>query len=152
MAAAVAGCAGRQDLSYTRAGPAVPQLWPVEGAPLVISSGFGSTRGRGKNSRFHKGIDLPAPRGAAVIAAAAGTVITVASEGAYGRYVVIDHESGYQTLYAHLLEFAVRPGDRVGAGQMIGRVGKTGNATGYHLHYEVHRNGQVVDPIGYVPR
>lgn len=130
----------------------MPQLWPVDGAPHVVSSAFGSTRGSGRNSRFHKGIDLPAPRGTSVVAAAQGIVTLVENEGAYGRYVVIDHQSGYHTLYAHLLEAVVRPGERVGAGQLIGRVGKTGNATGYHLHYEVHRNGQLVDPIAYVPR
>ncbi len=152
LLAALTGCAGHQELSYTRAGPDVPELWPVDLSTHVISSAFGSTRGRGKNSRFHKGIDLPAPRGTAVVASAAGVVFVVADDGAYGRYIVIDHRSGYRTLYAHLLESSVRPGDRVGAGQLIGRVGKTGNATGYHLHYEVHRNGQLVDPIAYVPR
>lgn len=148
----MAGCAGHPDISYTRAGPSVPQLWPVDGAPRVVSSAFGSTRGSGRNSRFHKGIDLPAPRGTSVIATASGTIAQISDEGDYGRYIVIDHHSGYHTLYAHLLEAFVRTGDRVGAGQLIGSVGKSGNATGYHLHYEVHRNGQLVDPIVYVPQ
>jgi murein DD-endopeptidase MepM/ murein hydrolase activator NlpD len=78
--------------------------------------------------------------------------VSVRNSGAYGRYIVIDHGNGYRTLYAHLNAFHVRMGDRVGAGQSIGGVGKSGNATGYHLHYEVHRNGQTVDPIAYVPR
>jgi len=148
----LAACAGHQDYAYTRAGPTVPQLWPVSNSSRTVSSAYGSQRGRGKNARFHKGIDIPSPRGTPVVATAAGTVALVRSTGDYGRYIVLDHANGYQTLYAHLNDFAVRSGDRVGAGQTIGSVGKSGNATGYHLHYEVHRNGQTVDPIAYVPR
>lgn len=146
-------CAGRGEYAPAGGSAPVPSLWPIGQSAHVVSSGYG-TRGRqgGKNSRFHKGIDLPAPRGTAVVAAAAGTVSLVANQGAYGRYVVIDHGNGYQTLYAHLLEFQTRPGARVAAGQRIGSVGKSGNATGYHLHYEVHRRGQTVDPMAYLPR
>lgn len=153
VAATLLACASGPDVTYTRAGPDIPRLWPVDSGARVISSGYGTRGGRGgTRTRFHKGIDLPAPRGTPVLATASGTVAVVASEGAYGRYIVIDHQGGFSTLYAHLDAFHVRTGDRVGAGQTIGAVGKSGNATGYHLHYEVHRHGQTVDPMAYMPR
>jgi murein DD-endopeptidase MepM/ murein hydrolase activator NlpD len=151
VALTVSACAGNRAFTPAPSNAGVPFLWPIESVSRVVTSGFGSTRGSGKNERFHKGIDLPAPRGTPVIASAPGIVLLTASEGAYGRYILIDHQNGYRTLYAHLHEFAVRQGDRVAAGQRIGLVGKSGTATGYHLHYEVHRNGQLVDPIAYVP-
>ncbi len=126
-------------------------VWPVDHSSHVIASGYGTRGGRGKTRDFHRGVDISAPRGAPVVAAARGTV-TVAGDGSgYGHYIVVDHGGGVSTLYAHLLDFGVRRGDRVGAGERIGRVGKSGNATGYHLHFEVRRGTQPVDPQGYLP-
>jgi len=80
------------------------------------------------------------------VATAAGRVIFAGRSGAYGRMVVIDHGNGFETRYAHLASTTVRKGERVRRGELIGRVGKSGNATGYHLHYEVRQNGRPVDP------
>ena len=77
------------------------------------------------------------------LAAAAGY------NGGYGKQVLLDHQFGYKTRYAHLSEVLVRPGDRVRRGQLIARTGNTGRSTGPHLHYEVMYMGQVVNPINY---
>jgi murein DD-endopeptidase MepM/ murein hydrolase activator NlpD len=115
--------------------------WPVNGA---LSQHFG-TNG-------HEGIDVAAPQGAIIRAAAAGRV-TVAAKLSYGYgwRIKIDHGGGYTTLYAHLSSFAVAEGDRVGRGQVIGAVGRTGQATGPHLHFEVLLNGHPVDPLKQLP-
>ena len=98
----------------------------------------------------HRGIDLAAPSGTPVRAAAAGTVveatITWSVSPASGTVVVLDHGAGWSTFYTHLDAFEVSTGQRVEAGQTIGRVGSTGRSTGPHLHFEVRRNGEPVDP------
>jgi murein DD-endopeptidase MepM/ murein hydrolase activator NlpD len=81
-----------------------------------------------------------------VRATADGKVVVAEREGAYGRTVVIDHGNGYRTRFAHLKKIAVHDGERVKAGEIIGRVGKSGNASGFHLHYEITRDGTPVDP------
>jgi len=99
-------------------------------------SGYRKSRGLHGNN----GVDWAAPRGTSVVASAAGTV-TIAKyggwNGGYGQYVVIRHNNGTQTLYAHMSAVAVYPGQQVVAGQLVGRVGSTGNSTGNHLHFEV---------------
>jgi len=126
-------------------------VWPVQQGAQVITSGYGERGGRGKSKDFHRGVDISAPRGTPVVAAAAGTVTVAGNASGYGHYLMIDHGNGTSTLYAHLLDFAVRRGDLVRGGATIGRVGKTGNATGYHLHFEVRRGTQTVDPRVYLP-
>jgi len=69
----------------------------------------------------------------------------------YGLYVVVDHANGYQTLYAHLSSISVTKGQTVSQGQVLGKGGRTGYATGNHLHYEVHLNGNIVNPLSYLP-
>ncbi|MCA1991679.1 MAG: M23 family metallopeptidase [Coleofasciculus sp. S288] len=87
--------------------------------------------------RFHAGTDLGAPQGTPVVAAASGQVATADYVGGYGLTVVLEHEEGTQaSLYAHLSEIFVQPGDVVEQGSVIGRVGSTGNSTGPHLHFE----------------
>jgi murein DD-endopeptidase MepM/ murein hydrolase activator NlpD len=87
--------------------------------------------------RFHGGTDLGAPEGTPVIAAVSGQVVAADFLGGYGLTVVLQHEQGMdESLYAHLSEIFVRPGDRVEQGNVIGRVGSTGNSTGPHLHFE----------------
>ena len=132
---------------------AVPSIWPVRASGRIISSGFGDSRGHaGGRARFHTGVDIRAPQGSEVVAAAAGYVIETGSDrGGYGRFVKIGHGKGYETWYAHLAQIGVRKGDRVARGQVIGKVGKTGNVTGFHLHYEVRKNGVPVDPMPYLP-
>ena len=90
--------------------------------------------------------------GAPILAAASGQVVLAAWDNyGYGNHVIISHPDGSQTLYAHLSSFAVAKGDRVAAGQRIGFSGTTGNSTGPHLHFELHRNGVVQDPMQYLP-
>lgn len=122
-------------------------VWPLPGK---ISSGFGK-RGR----RYHWGIDIPAPSGTPIRAAADGLVL-ISSDGmrgysGYGRIVVVEHGGGLSTLYAHNSRNDVRPGTCVRAGETIAEVGATGNATGSHLHFEVRNNGKPVNPLNYLP-
>ncbi len=100
--------------------------------------------------RYHRGIDLKAAYGQEVPAAGRGTVVEAGDRGAYGLTVLVEHGNGVQTRYAHLSALAVGAGDRVLQGQEIGRVGQSGRATGPHLHFEVIRNGQRVDPTAVV--
>jgi murein DD-endopeptidase MepM/ murein hydrolase activator NlpD len=94
----------------------------------------------------HNGVDIAAPIGAPVVAAAGGDVLDVGEYFFSGRTVVLDHGSGFLTLYAHLSEIAIRWRDRVSRGQRIGKVGDTGRVTGAHLHFSVFLNGVAVNP------
>jgi murein DD-endopeptidase MepM/ murein hydrolase activator NlpD len=116
-------------------------IWPVSG---VVTSGFGWRWGR-----MHEGIDISAPTGTAVHAAASGTVIFAGVMSGYGNIVVIDHGNGLATAYAHLSAIWIGGGS-VSQGQGIGAVGCTGSCTGPHLHFEVRVNGSAVDPMGYL--
>jgi murein DD-endopeptidase MepM/ murein hydrolase activator NlpD len=121
---------------------------PINGARL--SSGFGMRRHPILGySRMHRGTDFAAPTGTAILAAGDGTVLRAGRYGAYGNYVRIRHASGYETAYAHLSRYArgMRVGAQVRQGQVIGYVGTTGRSTGPHLHYEVLRRGQQINPI-----
>jgi murein DD-endopeptidase MepM/ murein hydrolase activator NlpD len=97
--------------------------------------------------RFHTGVDLPAAYGHAVPAAAEGQVVFAGEQGGYGLTVVVEHPGGLQSRYGHLSSFDVKAGDHVEAGQVIGRVGQTGRATGPHLHFELLREGRRLDPV-----
>lgn len=136
-----------------------PEAVPALANPLPdaeVTSGFGDRRDpRDGRRRPHEGVDLSAPAGTVVHAPAAGRV-TVAAErygddGRLGRTVVIDHGGGLETLYAHLGSMAVAAGERVEAGEEIGRVGSSGWVTGPHLHLEVRQDGRPVDPAGPIP-
>jgi murein DD-endopeptidase MepM/ murein hydrolase activator NlpD len=116
--------------------------WPVN-AP--VTSPFGWRWGR-----LHEGIDLGAPTGTPIHAAAAGTVIYAAWMDGYGNFVIIDHGGGIATAYGHQSSIAVTEGESVAQGQVIGYVGSTGHSTGPHLHFEVRVNGNAVDPLGYL--
>lgn len=136
------------ELSMVYSGQMMPTgngLWPVPGY-LEINSPFGYRNHpiRGTIS-FHEGIDIPAPTGTPVVAAMGGRVARAQGMGGYGLTVEIEH-GGSMTLYAHLSGFAVRRGDIVEAGQVIGYVGSTGNSTGPHLHFGVYVNGNPCDP------
>jgi murein DD-endopeptidase MepM/ murein hydrolase activator NlpD len=120
----------------------IPTGWPVDPGVASVSSPFGSRR----SGAWHQGIDLSAPKGTPVRATAAGRVVVAERSGDYGRTVVIDHGDGLRTRYAHLRRIAVEQGERVKTGEVIGEVGKSGNASGAHVHYEVVRNGTAVDP------
>lgn len=101
---------------------------------------------------FHKGIDLPAGFKTPIYSPADGVVITVGKERGYGLYMIIKHSDTYTTRYAHLAGFAVRIGDRIARGDVIAYVGNTGRSTGNHLHYEVRKNGNPVDPKGFLSK
>jgi len=103
-----------------------------------------------KTPEFHPGMDFAAPQGTEIFATANG-VVTVADDKSqgYGNHVVIDHGYGYETLYGHMVKFIVVVGQQVKRGQVIGYVGTTGLSTAPHCHYEVHKNGQIMNPINY---
>lgn len=123
-------------------------LWPTNGK---ISSNFGirtsTTTGR---SRMHNGIDLYAPLGTPVIASDSGQVLKAEYDGGYGYSIILYHGGGVATVYAHLSGFNVSTGQFVERGQIIGYVGNTGYATGYHLHFEVRIDGQSRNPVSYL--
>lgn len=121
-------------------------VWPVP-CSRRITGRYGEDR----SSHFHAGIDIDGygNDGQPIVAAASGTVITSTNSGAYGNYVIIDHGNGYQTVYAHMSSNAVGSGAYVNAGDTIGYLGATGNATGTHCHFEVRINGSTTDPAQY---
>ncbi len=99
---------------------------------------------------MHPGIDFSAPQGTPVYATGAGKVVEVkTSLSGYGKQVIIDHGFGYRTRYAHLQDFSVKQGQQVERGQGIGQVGNTGTSTAPHLHYEIYREDERVNPIYY---
>lgn len=111
-----------------------------------LSSRFGARGFRWRSGR-HTGLDFAARTGTLVHAARAGTVVAAGWSGRYGRAVVVRHPGGERTRYAHLSRIQTEVGQRVAAGTVIGRVGRTGNATGPHLHFEViTRTGRFTDP------
>jgi len=121
--------------------------WPLSG--FRITTYFGQ---RGAFQRYHTGIDLAAPHGTPVVAAKDGQVQVAGwSSFGYGFHVILDHGGGVETLYAHLSRIAVRPGEWVEAGQVVGYVGSTGWSTGPHLHFEVRVNGVPRNPLAYLP-
>jgi murein DD-endopeptidase MepM/ murein hydrolase activator NlpD len=129
---------------------AFPQLWPVEGQ---LTSGFGTRRSPiSRLRKFHKGIDISAPRGARVFATSPGVVVLSQYASGYGRLVALDHGYGIVTRYAHNTSLLVRVGDWVEVGEVIATVGSTGQSTGPHLHFELLIDGQPVDPLDYLPR
>jgi murein DD-endopeptidase MepM/ murein hydrolase activator NlpD len=138
----MAGCASGR----TEPGTSVPSGWPVARSEAVVTSEFGAVRG----SSRHDGIDLAAPAGTPVRVTADGRVIVAGKEKRYGRTVVVDHGSGFTTRYAHLRKIETKKGKQVRRGELIGRVGRSGNASGTHLHYEVLRNGVPVNPRAYL--
>jgi murein DD-endopeptidase MepM/ murein hydrolase activator NlpD len=135
-----AGIAGGGDHS----GAAGTFSWPVTG---TITSPFGwRSNPFGGAPEFHQGLDIAAPTGTTVTAAAGGTVIMAQWYGGYGNYILIDHGGGYSTGYGHLSAIYVTTGQSVQRGQAIGAVGSTGQSTGPHLHFEVRIAGKPVDP------
>lgn len=127
-----------------------PAIQPVSNKDLErIASGFGYRIDPiYKTIKLHAGLDFAAPMGTPIYATADGVVKTAGfSDGGYGNHVVIDHGYGYETLYGHMLRVKARVGQRVKRGEVIGYVGSTGKSTGPHCHYEVHKNGQKIDPI-----
>jgi murein DD-endopeptidase MepM/ murein hydrolase activator NlpD len=120
-------------------------LPPVAG---TVSSGFGDRSG-GR----HAGVDILAPAGTEVVAASPGIAeYTGSRRRGYGRAVILDHGGGITTLYGHLATIRVQSGETVPAGAVIGTVGRSGNATTHHLHFELRVDGVAVDPVPYLNR
>jgi murein DD-endopeptidase MepM/ murein hydrolase activator NlpD len=119
----------------------------------ALSSSYGIRQDPfGRGLRFHSGVDIAAAYGREVPAAGAGRVVEAGDHGAYGNTVVVEHQGGVQTRYAHLSALNVTIGQDVAAGQVIGRVGQSGRATGPHLHFEVLEGGKPVNPGGIAER
>jgi len=146
FAALVSGCgsAARYRMPGDRL-DRIHLLPPVDG---TVSSGFGNRSG-GR----HAGIDILAPTGAEVVASSPG-IASFAGSGkrGYGRAVILDHGEGITTLYGHLATIRVQSGETVPAGAVIGTVGRSGNATTHHLHFELRVDGEAVDPVPYLNR
>ena len=124
-------------------------IWPLKGR---LSSAFGLRRYfNGKPRAPHKGIDIAAKEGVPVRAAADGVVVDAGRFFFSGNLLFLEHGKGLMSLYAHLSHIAVRPGQRVKKGQVIGAVGHTGRATGPHLHFGVLVRGVYVDPLIFLP-
>lgn len=126
----------------------MPSVAPVKG---ILTSGYGGRRdpitGRGA---FHPAVDIAAPPGQDVLAPADGIVTRAGRIGGLGNAVYLSHGFGITTRYGHMSRLNVRPGQRVKRGDVLGKVGSTGRATGYHLHYEVHVDGEAINPLAYL--
>lgn len=148
LAAAVAEAPVTPHLPPPPPPPPPAIVWPGSGA---LTGWFGE----GRATHRHSGIDLQARTGAPVLAAATGTVRhagpSPAGYAGYGTMVLIDHGGGVSTLYAHLSRVAVRRGQAVATGERVGAVGSTGQVTAPHLHFEVRRSGNPIDPRRWLP-
>ena len=120
-------------------------IWPLKDS-FTQTSGFGSRWGR-----QHKGIDLAVSVGTTVYAADGGTVVEAQYSGSYGNVVMIDHQNGQETRYAHNSKLLVKKGDKVYQGQPIAKSGNTGRSTGPHVHFEIRFNGEPRNPLNYLP-
>jgi len=128
---------------------AMPSIMPTMG---FLTSKFSLIRYHPilHENRPHEGIDITAAYGTRIIAPASGRVIKVGWENGYGNMVVVDHGYGLETRYAHMSHWAVKVGQAVKRGDLLGYVGSTGLSTGPHLHYEVLRDGRAVDPLRFI--
>jgi murein DD-endopeptidase MepM/ murein hydrolase activator NlpD len=128
-----------------------PAIQPVENKDLKRTAASYGWRMHPiyRTKRFHEGMDFMAPAGTPVIATGDGEVVALATLGAQGLKITVDHGYGYQTVYAHMEGFSVKKGAKVARGQVIGRVGNSGMSIAPHLHYEVHKDGKPVNPIDY---
>ena len=124
---------------------ATPSIWPAHG--WLTSTMGRRTDPMTGGADYHPGLDIAGDKGQAVYATADGVVTHAGRQGAYGNLITIDHGFGLETRYGHLSGFQVRQGDRVQRGDLIGRLGATGRATGTHLHYEVLANGRLLNPL-----
>ncbi|MFT9598756.1 peptidoglycan DD-metalloendopeptidase family protein [Mesobacillus sp.] len=121
-------------------------VWPTNGGYISSRQGY-------RWSRMHKGIDIARPSNYTIKAADNGNVVYAGNKGdGYGNKIIIDHNNGYRTMYAHLASISVSVGQTVSRGSSIGIMGTTGNSTGIHLHLEVYQNGKIIDPLSKLNR
>jgi murein DD-endopeptidase MepM/ murein hydrolase activator NlpD len=133
---------GSPDSTRFEEGASLPTHWPLDARGIVTREQVGGASG----SDVHPGLDVAVPMLSPVRASGGGMVIETGDDVEYGRFVVVEHPSGYTSLYGHAQRILVALNDSVRAGQVIGLSGSTGNSTGPHLHFEIRRNGQPVDP------
>lgn len=124
-------------------GPSVPSHWPLADAGF-ITRGLVDNSG---NDEPHPGVDVAVAVGTPVRVSGGGTVAQAGEDAEYGKFVLVDHPSGYQTMYGHLSRSVVRRGMRVEPGSVIGLSGNSGRSTAPHLHFEIRRAGQSIDPL-----
>ncbi|MFD2443669.1 peptidoglycan DD-metalloendopeptidase family protein [Bacillus sp. CGMCC 1.16607] len=117
--------------------------WPTSGGYISSNMGY-------RWNKMHKGIDIARPSNYTIKAADNGIVVFAGWDGGYGKKVVVDHQNGYRTVYAHLSAIDVNVGQTVPKGSALGQMGSTGDSTGTHLHFEVYRNGALVNPLNYI--
>jgi murein DD-endopeptidase MepM/ murein hydrolase activator NlpD len=129
--------------SLALAGACTLPRWPIEG-PMTSPYGL---RFRGMSPDIHPGVDIAAAEGTPVRAMKPGTVVFAGSMTGYGLTVILEHGSGLRTLYAHMSALEVEAGQALRGRDVIGRVGRTGNATAPHLHFEIRQRGHQVDPV-----
>lgn len=120
-------------------------IWPIA-KNVTVSSAFGLRLGR-----LHTGIDIPARRGAPIVAAMDGKVISSGYGSGHGRSILLEHRDGYLTRYSHCSTLLVKKGDYVKKGQILGLVGSTGNSTGNHLHFEIRYGSVPLNPLDFLP-
>ena len=124
---------------------ATPSIWPAHG---WLTSRMGSRQDPMTGGEdYHAGLDIAGEKGQSIYATASGRIAQAGYQSGYGNLVVVDHGFGLETKYGHLSSFTVKPGQSVKRGDVIGRLGATGRATGYHLHYEVRANGRLLNPL-----
>jgi murein DD-endopeptidase MepM/ murein hydrolase activator NlpD len=120
--------------------------WPAVGGYISSTMGY-------RWGKLHKGIDIARPSNPTIKAADNGVIVSAGwDNGGYGNKIVINHQNGYQTVYAHLSSIGVKAGQTVEKGSAIGVMGATGDATGVHLHFEVYKNGALQDPLSYLKK
>ncbi len=150
--AATTKAAAAATATPTAAAAAASTAMPVAGA--TVSSGYGTREDPlGGGEEFHTGIDFAADEGTVVAAVWGGRVVTADSVGetSLGKYVVIRHDNGLETVYAHCSELKTTEGAQVATGETVALVGSSGAATGPHLHFEVRRDGEACDPALFLP-
>lgn len=127
----------------------IPSTWPTLSTRLTSSFGFRSDPFSGK-AAFHAGIDIGGKTGDPVYAAAAGKVVSVDNSSSRGKYIVIQHPKGLSTWYMHLNSISVAVNDNVRKGQLIGELGSSGRSTGAHLHFQIEKRGEPIDPTPFL--
>lgn len=132
--------------SGLESGPSEPTHWPLDD-PGYVTRGHMSPGGTGSPEReVHPGLDIAVPVGSAVRAAGGGTVLQTGEDPEYGVFTLVEHPGGYQTMYGHLRRVTVAPGQPVSAGQVLGLSGNSGRSSAPHLHFEIRRGGESLDP------
>ncbi len=133
---------GRGAETLPAAGPSLPSVWPLSERGFITQALI-----EGAEGEDHPGVDIAVPTDSYIRAAGGGEVVDAGEDEVYGRYLVIEHEQGYSTLYAHASMLLVRTGQMVRPREVIALSGSSGRSTAPHLHFEIQLNGEAVDPL-----